>query len=360
MFCRRQMTENNIYCLVINIIMDINKLNIDKYLRTTRTRKWDGRKDQPWRIYREAKEGRTITPKELLDLISRNDTCAARNPQTKAFASFLYLFGLRVQEGCRYSYSSKYKKEVSLWLPSPRVKDIWVENDGQGRQWIWASLRREKVNKIKNKVVNDLKINNYPLFLQIKKKSLFPRTDKIKILNDGIDSEFASFIDNWIDIVCQRGDRKSEMNKNKELFPFGRVWAEKRIKTLLNFPPHLLRCLRAEHLTIYKNFSASDLQKFIGWATPNQALEYAQSNEWTIGNRFIEGLEREKERSIEDIEFNNPTPKEEIKEQKAEIPIIENFEEDEIEEEVREIPSLIVKDENENFEKAVKDFEETK
>lgn len=278
------------------MVVDIDKLDISKYLKKKSIRKLDGQKEQPWRLYREVREGKILTPWELYEKLIHNPKRASANVKNRALIAYLYLFSLRVGEAIPYQYRGVYSKEgVKLELPSPKVKDVWGEEKPDGSHWLWAKVRRQKVMKIRNEIVNQLKEKDRELFLAIKAKSIFPRVEKVKVLYAGIDAKFIDLIENYIDELraLEVGINIEQKLSERELFPVSRGYVEKMTKNLLGFPPHYLRVLRATHLVVYKNFSASDLQKFVGWATPMQALEYANSNEYLLEKRFSDAAVEE-------------------------------------------------------------------
>jgi len=278
------------------MVVDIDKLDISKYLKKKSIRKLDGQKEQPWRLYREIREGKILTPWELYEKLIHNPKRASANVKNRALIAYLYLFSLRVGEAIPYQYRGVYSKEgVKLELPSPKVKDVWGEEKPDGSHWLWAKVRRQKVMKIRNEIVNQLKEKDRELFLAIKAKSIFPRVEKVKVLYAGIDAKFIDLIENYIDELraLEVGINIEQKLSERELFPVSRGYVEKMTKNLLGFPPHYLRVLRATHLVVYKNFSASDLQKFVGWATPMQALEYANSNEYLLEKRFSDAAVEE-------------------------------------------------------------------
>jgi len=308
------------------MVIDVGKIDLSKYVKTARMRTMDGQKNQPWRIYRELKEGSLMTPQQLLDIMLNCPKRAAGNIRTLAQISYIYLFSLRIGEAVRYKYKGKYAPNgVELMLPSPKVKDVWGETKPDGSRWLWAKIRRQKSVKIRNDVVNALRDAEPEKFLAIKQLSLSPRIDKIKVLYSGVDAKFIDMLEKYIDKLRSQetGITAEQKLQERELFPFSRMHGQHSIKNILGFPPHYLRVLRASHLVVYKQFSASDLQKFVGWATPLQALEYANSNEYLLEKRFEDAAKSEVEDSKleekyqnfmkdEDNESNDNMEKEEI------------------------------------------------
>lgn len=288
--------------------IDLDRLDITKYLKKTPTRQLDGQKNQPWRLYREVKEGKLMTPQELYDLLIHNPKRASTNTRNRAHVAYLYLFSLRVGESIPYKYRGEYAKEgVKLELPSPKVKDIWPEVKPDKTQWLWARVRRQKAMKIRNDVVQKIKEQDRNLFLAIKAKSIYPRIEKVKVLYAGMDARFIDLIVDYIDEMRSKevGTTAEQKLLERELFPVSRIYVDKMTKNLLGFPPHYLRALRASHLVVYKHFSASDLQKFVGWSTPNQALVYANSNEYLLEKRFQDAAKEEEEEYQSGVEYLN-------------------------------------------------------
>jgi len=202
-----------------------------------------------WSIYRQARHMRP-TPDELANqfeqirLINRRDSC---------FLAFLYLTGCRCQEICRY-----HNKLTGKRLPAIQIMNI-KELTVNGQSY-W---------QIKNRV---LKLKDGKMETVVE--------DKIIPYTPGDEPTWRMI--KLIEEYCER----NKLQATDELFPFSYSVGRKICIRRTKFGPHCFRMWRSKSLIEDYGLSPQDLQKWMGWKSPDMAMLYSKGSMQSIAHRF--------------------------------------------------------------------------
>lgn len=204
------------------------------------------------------KEGKEEPPRlERFEILERINQLQGRTQlRDKAFISYLYLTGCRVEEACKYIREKNRSRTIT-------------STDAEGRkvripQPIFKSkLEGEPIKRKQFEFKGDVMIVHSVRCLKRRKKVTRP----IPIVALPEERPFINHIIRYL----------KTLEPEDDLFPFIRKRANQILETV-DLYPHYLRHLRATHLVTDYNYDTEHLKKFFGWASSETASNYVHLN----------------------------------------------------------------------------------
>lgn len=230
--------------------------------------KEEAMKRGPWSYNRDSKHQRVPMDEEIANKIV---SIAQFDHQMAAFLSVFYLTGARLHEILPYSYKGIANQELHIRKHGLRLKDIYGDEDPDGKRWVYIITRVQKLFK-----------SGKDMNLKQREEQLKKTQYKRAIIAYAQDDPLLPLIE----VLDSYLDQLSHVAPETELFTFSGRKADRFMNKYLGISPHTLRNWRASNFVRYYGFSASDLKKFFGWRSSNMPLHYSQSDEEIIKKRL--------------------------------------------------------------------------
>lgn len=222
-------------------------------------------------IWAEGKPSKERVPKEE-EIVQKILSVAQIDLEASAYLSLLYLTGSRVEEITPYTYKGKEYQLGNILLKKHgvRLKDIFGEEDKDGRQWIKIITRVEKTFKAKKDMPVEDRLKK--LEKTTYKKQRFPYDESFPCfpLLKVIESYIEQFKEPDKEIVCI-------VTKTLQRY----------CQKYLDLNPHMIRHWRCKILVREYGFTPQDLKKFIGWGSFAMPMYYSESEQEIIDKKFI-------------------------------------------------------------------------
>lgn len=223
---------------------------------------------------------------EPLVLLKKIDSIKGGNTgineiRDKAFASFLYLTGCRIEECVKYireiaRYPEKEREEINK--KTGKVKGEYIiRKDKKGkeyladkREWIGEPILRGAISDFHDHIlvkgVRNLK----------RKWNDKAKSRPVPIFKGELEMPFIKHLNNYI---------KKIDDPDYRLFDFTRQHAFEILKDV-KINPHQLRHTRITHLCTFYPFSLFDLQNFVAWKSVRSADDYVHLTKEDILVKF--------------------------------------------------------------------------